>query len=152
MTDVETLKPLADSLDNYARQIHSVAEIIRHSIELAEDNSDAERVPHSARGGPHDGQRGHLDSTLPVLKWRPLPLVGETLVVDPVSDASVVDSISPEVLCQRILGPRKAEVRAIEWRPERREPRSSQRVRLLCETSSLVVALTILIALTSPLT
>ena len=163
MSDVETLKPLADSLDNYARQIHSIAEIIRHSIELAEDNSDAERVPHSARGGPHDGQRDHLDSTLPVLKWRPLPLIGETLVVDPVSDASVVDvasvrdasvvdSISPEVLCQRILGPRKAEVRAIEWRPERREPRSSQRVRLLRETSSLVVALTLLIALTSPLT
>src|SRR5262245_10779910 len=161
MSDVETLKPLADSLDNYARQIHSIAEIIRHSIELAEDNSDAERVPHSARGGPHNGQRDHLDSTLPVLKWRPLPLIGETLVVDPVSDASVVDvasvrdasvvdSISPEVLSQRILGPRKAEVRAIEWRPERREPRSSQRVRLLCETSS--VALTILIALTSPLT
>jgi len=71
MSDVETLKPLADSLDNYARQIHSIAEIIRHSIELAEDNSDAERVPHSARGGPHDGQRGHLDSTLPVLKRRP---------------------------------------------------------------------------------
>jgi len=140
MSDVETLKPLADSLDNYARQIHSIAEIIRHSIELAEDNSDAERVPHSARGGPHNGQRGHLDSTLP-LKWRP-----------PVRDASVVDSISPEALCQRILGPRKAEVRAIEWRPERREPRSSQRVRLLRETSSLVVALTILIALTSPLT
>jgi hypothetical protein len=115
---------------------------------LAEDNSDAERVPHSARGGPHDGQRDHLD--LP--KWRPLPLIGETLVVDPVRDASVVDSISPEVLRQRILGPRKAEVRAIEWRPERREPRSSQRVRLLRETSSLVVALTILIALTSPLT
>src|SRR5262245_934981 len=137
MTDVETLKPLADSLDNYARQIHSIAEIIRHSIELAEDNSDAERVPHSARGGPHNGQRGHLDPTLPV---------------DPVRDASVVDSISPEVLRQRILGPRKAEVRAIEWRPERREPRSSQRVRLLRETSSLVVALTILIALTSPLT
>ena len=152
MSDVETLKPLADSLDNYARQIHSIAEIIRHSIELAEDNSDAERVPHSARGGPHDGQRDHLDSTLPVLKWRPLPLIGETLVVDPVSDASVVDSISPDVLRQRILGPRKAEVRAIEWRPERREPRSSQRVRLLRETSSLVVALTILIALTSPLT
>jgi len=152
MSDVETLKPLADSLDNYARQIHSIAEIIRHSIELAEDNSDAERVPHSARGGPHDGQRDHLDSTLPVPKWRPLPLIGETLVVDPVSDASVVDSISPEVLRQRILGPRKAEVRAIEWRPERREPRSSQRVRLLRETSSLVVALTILIALTSPLT
>src|SRR5215471_10708295 len=156
MSDVETLKPLADSLDNYARQIHSIAEIIRHSTELAEDNSDAERVPHSA----HGGQRDHLDSTL---KWRPLPLIGETLVVDPVSDASVVDvasvrdasvvdSISPEVLCQRILGPRKAEVRAIEWRPERREPRSSQRVRLLRETSSLVVALTILIALTSPLT
>ena len=140
MSNVETLKPLADSLDNYARQIHSIAEIIRHSIELAEDNSDAERVPHSARGGPHNGQRGHLDSTLP-LKWRP-----------PVRDASVVDSISPEALCQRILGPRKAEVRAIEWRPERREPRSSQRVRLLRETSSLVVALTILIALTSPLT
>ena len=140
MSDVETLKPLADSLDNYARQIHSIAEIIRHSIELAEDNSDAERVPHSARGGPHNGQRGHLDSTLP-LKWRP-----------PVRDASVVDSISPEALCQRILGPRKAEVRAIEWRPERREPRSSQRVRLLRETSSLVVALTLLIALTSPLT
>src|SRR6516165_9858604 len=138
MSDVETLKPLADSLDNYARQIHSIAEIIRHSIELAEDNSDAERVPHSARGGPHNGQRGHLDSTLP-LKWRP-----------PVRDASVVDSISPEALCQRILGPRKAEVRAIEWRPERREPRSSQRVRLLRETSSLVVALTLLIALTSP--
>src|SRR5215813_8686576 len=146
MSDVETLKPLADSLDNYAGQIHSIAEIIRHSIELAEDNSDAERVPHSARGGPHDGQRDHLD--LP--KWRPLPLIGETLVVDPVRDASVVDSISPEVLRQRILGPRKAEARAIEWRPERREPRSSQRVRLLCETSS--VALTILIALTSPLT
>ena len=140
MSNVETLKPLADSLDNYARQIHSIAEIIRHSIELAEDNSDAERVPHSARGGPHNGQRGHLDSTLP-LKWRP-----------PVRDASVVDSISPEVLAQRILGPRKAEVRAIEWRPERRELRSSQRVRLLRETSSLVVALTILIALTSPLT
>ena len=163
MSDVETLKPLADSLDNYARQIHSIAEIIRHSIELAEDNSDAERVPHSARGGPHNGQRGHLDPTLPVPKWRPLPLIGETLVVDPVSDASVVDvasvrdasavdSISPEVLRQRILGPRKAEVRAIEWRPERRESRSSQRVRLLRETSSLVVALTILIALTSPLT
>jgi hypothetical protein len=32
MTDVETLKPLADSLDNYARQIHSIAEIIRHSV------------------------------------------------------------------------------------------------------------------------
>jgi transcriptional regulator with XRE-family HTH domain len=151
-TDVETLKPLADSLDNYAPQIHSIDEIIRHSIELAEDNSDAERVPDSARGGPHDSQRGHLDSTLPVLKWRPLPLVGETLVVDPVSDASVVDSISPEVLCQRILGLRKAEVRAIEWRPERREQRSSQRVRLLRKTSPMVVALTILIALTSPLT
>jgi hypothetical protein len=140
MTDVETLKPLADSLDNYARQIHSIAEIIRHSIELAEDNSDAERVPHSARGGPHDGQRGHS--------------VSDASVVDvaPVRDASVVDSISPEVLCQRILGARKAEVQAIEWRPERREPRSSQRVRLLRETLSLVVALTILIALTSPLT
>src|SRR5262249_4535354 len=118
MTDVETLKPLADSLDDYAGQIHSIAEIIRHSIELAEDNSDAQRVPHSARGGPDDGQRDHLDSTLPLLKWRPLPLIGETLVVDPVSDASVVDvasvrdasvvdSISPEVLRQRILGPRK---------------------------------------------
>jgi hypothetical protein len=152
MTDVETLKPLAESLDNYARQIHSIAEIIRHSIELAEDNFEAERVPHSARGGPHDGQRGQLDSTFPVLKWRPLPLIGETLVVDTVRDASVVDSISPEVLRQRILGPRKAGVRAIEWRPERREPRSSQRVRLLRETSSLVVALTILIARISPLT
>src|SRR5262245_22347331 len=140
MSDVETLKPLADSLDNYAGQIHSIAEIIRHSIELAEDNSDAQRVPHSARGG------------LPLPKWRPLPPIGETLVVDPVSDASVGDSISPEVLRQRILGPRKAEVRELEWRPERREPRSSQRVRLLRETSSLVVALTILIALTSPLT
>jgi hypothetical protein len=136
MTDVETLKPLADSLDNYARQIHSIAEIIRHSIELAEDNSDAERVPHSARGGPHDGQRGRS--------------VSDASVVDvaPVRDASVVDSISPEVLCQRILGARKAEVQAIEWRPES----SSQRVRLLRETLSLVVALTILIALTSPLT
>src|SRR5215472_19196812 len=104
MSDVETLKPLADSLGNYAGQIHAIAEIIRHSIELAEDNSDAQRVPHSARGGPHAGQRGHLDSTSPVPKWRPLPLIGETLVVDTVRDASVVDSISPEGLRQRILG------------------------------------------------
>jgi hypothetical protein len=35
--------------------------------------------------------------------------------------------------------------------PERYETRGSQRMRLMRETSSLIVALTILIALTSPL-
>jgi hypothetical protein len=127
------LRPLADSLDTYARQIHSIAEIIR-SIEegSAEQSTEAKAAENT------DGQQ-HLTSTLPAVGCE-------------AHAAPIVDTISPEAIYQRVSGARKAvEARAIEWMPERYETRGSQRMRLMRETSSLIVALTILIALTSPL-
>ena len=85
-----------------------------------------------------------------------MPVISGTLDRTPVIEAHaapVVNTISPEAIYQHILGARKAaDARAIEWMPERYETRGSQRMRLMRETSSLIVALTILIALTSPLT
>jgi hypothetical protein len=152
-----TLRPLADSLDTYARQIHSIAEIIRQiEEESAEQSTEAKAAENTAPCSPHDGQQ-HLTSTLPTAGWRPLPVISDSLDRTPVSEAHaapVVDPISPETICHRVLGARKAaEARAIEWMPKRYETRGSlQRMQLMRETSSLIVALTILIALTSPLT
>ncbi len=153
-TGITDLRPLADSLDTYARQIHSIAEIIRQE-ESAEQSTEAKAAENTAPCSPHDGQQ-HLTSTLPTARWRPLPVISDSLDRTPVSEAHaapVVDTISPETICHRVLGARKAaEARAIEWMPERYETRGSQRMQLMRETSSLIVALTILIALTSPLT
>ena len=38
-TGITDLRPLADSLDTYARQIHSIAEIIRVQLEMLEARS-----------------------------------------------------------------------------------------------------------------
>jgi hypothetical protein len=133
------LRPLADSLDTYARQIHSIAEIIRSIEEVsAEQSSEAKAAENT------DGQQ-HLTSTLPAVGWRPLPAISDTLDRTPAIEAhaaSIVDTISPEAIYQRVSGARKAvEARAIEWMPERYETRGSQRMRLMRETSSLIVAL-----------
>jgi hypothetical protein len=147
-TGITDLRPLADSLDTYARQIHSIAEIIRSiEKESAEQPTEAPHEQHA--------------STLSAVGWRRLPVISNTLnrtLVIEARAAPVVNTISPEAIYQNILGAREvaeraiAEARAIERAPESHEPRGSRRVQLMRETSSLIVALTILIALTSPLT
>src|SRR5262245_58518051 len=122
-TGITGLRPLADSLDTYARQIHSIAEIIRViEEESAEQSTEAKAAENTAPCSPHDGQQ-HLTSTLPAVGWRPLPVISDTLDRTPVIQAHaapVVDTISPEAICQRALGARKAaEARAKEWVPDR---------------------------------
>src|SRR5215475_3473027 len=131
-TGITDLRPLADSLDTYARQIHSIAEIIRVQLEMlearsieeesAEQPTEAKAAENTAPCSPHDGQQ-HLTSTLPAVGWRPLPVISDTLDRTPVIEAHaapIVDTISPEAIYQRISGALKAaEVRAIEWMPDR---------------------------------
>jgi hypothetical protein len=109
-----TLRPLADSLDTYARQIHSIAEIIRSiEEESAEQSTEAKAAENTAPCSLHDGQQ-HLTST---------PVISDTLDRTPVIEAHaapVVDTISPEAIWQRISGARKTtEARAIEWMPDK---------------------------------
>ena len=145
---VETdLRSLADSLDGYARQIHSIAEIIRL---IEEESAEQSTEAKAAENTPQQ----HLTSTLPAVGWRTLPVISDTPIIE-AHAAPVVDTISPEAIFLRISTLQKAaEARAIESMPERYEyeTRCSLRMRLMRETSSLIVALTILIALTSPLT
>src|SRR5262249_3686162 len=122
-TGITDLRPLADSLDTYARQIHSIAEIIRViEEESGEQSTEAKAAENTAPCSPHDGQQ-HLTSTMPAVGWRPLPAISDTLDRAPVIEAHaapVVDTISPEAIYQRISGARKAaEARAIEWMPDR---------------------------------
>jgi hypothetical protein len=113
-TGINDLRPLADSLDTYARQIHLIAEIIR-SIEgeSAEQSTEAKAAENTAPCILHDGQQ-HLTST---------PVISETLDRTPVIEAHaapVVDTISPEAIWQRVLGARKAtEARTIESMPDK---------------------------------
>src|SRR6516162_7683446 len=127
-TGITDLRPLADSLDTYARQIHSTAEIIRVQLEVlearsieeesAEQSTEAKAAENTAPCSPHDGQQ-HLTSTSPAVGWRPLPTLDRTPVIE-AHAAPIVDTISPEAIWQRISGARKAaEVRAIEWMPDR---------------------------------
>ena len=122
-TGITDLRPLADSLDTYARQIHSIAEIIRVQLEMlearsieeesAEQSTEAKAAENTAPCSLHDGQQ-HLTST---------PVISDTLDRTPVIEAHaapVVDTISPEAIWQRVSGARKAtEARAIEWMPDR---------------------------------
>jgi hypothetical protein len=122
-TGITDLRPLADSLDTYARQIHSIAEIIRVQLEMlearsieeesAEQSTEAKAAENTAPCSPHDGQQ-HLTST---------PVISDTLDRTPVIEAHaapVVDTISPEAIWQRISGARKTtEARAIEWMPDK---------------------------------
>src|SRR5262245_35763415 len=119
-TGITDLRPLADA---YARQIHSIAEIIRVQLEMlearsieeesAEQSTEAKAAENTAPCSPHDGQQ-HLTST---------PVISDTLDRTPVIEAHaapVVDTISPEAIWQRISGARKAtEARAIEWMPDK---------------------------------
>src|SRR6516225_11204564 len=107
-TGITDLRPLVDSLDTYARQIHSIAEIIRSiEEESAEQSTEAKAAENTAPCSLHDGQQ-HLTST---------PVISDTLDRTPVIEAHaapVVDTISPEAIWQRISGARKAtEARAI---------------------------------------
>jgi hypothetical protein len=113
-TGITDLRPLADSLDTYARQIHSIAEIIRSiEEESAEQSTEAKAAENTAPCSLHDGQQ-HLTST---------PVISDTLDRTPVIEAHaapVVDTISPEAIWQRVLGARKAtEARTIEWMPDK---------------------------------
>src|SRR6516162_1976725 len=113
-TGITDLRPLADSLDTYARQIHSIAEIIRSiEEESAEQSTEAKAAENTAPCSLHDGQQ-HLTST---------PVISDTLDRTPVIEAHaapVVDTISPEAIWQRISGARKTtEARAIEWMPDK---------------------------------
>ena len=127
-TGITDLRPLADSLDTYARQIHSTAEIIRVQLEVlearsieeesAEQSTEAKAAENTAPCSPHDGQQ-HPTSTSPAVGWRPLPTLDRTPVIE-AHAAPIVDTISPEAIYQRISGALKAaEVRAIEWMPDR---------------------------------
>src|SRR6516165_6923085 len=127
-TGITDLRPLADSLDTYARQIHSTAEIVRVQLEVlearsieeesAEQSTEAKAAENTAPCSPHDGHQ-HLTSTSPAVGWRPLPTLDRTPVIE-AHAAPIVDTISPEAIWQRISGARKAaEVRAIEWMPDR---------------------------------
>src|SRR5215471_9082045 len=113
-TGITDLRPLADSLDTYARQIHSIAEIIRSiEEESAEQSTEAKAAENTAPCSLHDGQQ-HLTST---------PVISDTLDRAPVIEAHaspVVDPIGPEAIWQRILGARKAtEARAIDRMPDK---------------------------------
>src|SRR5215471_14025232 len=113
-TGITDLRPLADSLDTYARQIHSIAEIIRSiEEESAEQSTEAKAAENTAPCSLHDGQQ-HLTST---------PVISDTLDRAPVIEAHaspVVDTIGPEAIWQRILGARKAtEARAIDRMPDK---------------------------------
>src|SRR5262245_55618208 len=113
-TGITDLRPLVDSLDTYARQIHSIAEIIRSiKEESAEQSTEAKAAENTAPCSLHDGQQ-HLTST---------PVISGTLDRTPVIEAHaapVVDTISPEAIWQRVSGARKAtEARAIEWMPDK---------------------------------
>src|SRR5262249_942845 len=113
-TRIIDLRPLADRLDTYARQIHSIAEIIRSiEEESAEQSTEAKAAENTAPCSLHDGQQ-HLTST---------PVISDTLDRTPVIEAHaapVVDTISPEAIRQRVLGARKAtEARTIEWMPDK---------------------------------
>src|SRR5215470_466559 len=113
-TGITDLRPLADSLDTYARQIHSIAEIIRSiEEESAEQSTEAKAAENTAPCSLHDGQQ-HLTST---------PVISDTLDRTPVIEAHaapVVDTISPEAIRQRVLGARKAtEARTIVWMPDK---------------------------------
>src|SRR5262249_1738653 len=56
-TGITDLRPLVDSLDTYARQIHSIAEIIRSiKEESAEQSTEAKAAENTAPCSLHDGQ------------------------------------------------------------------------------------------------
>src|SRR6516165_10456443 len=103
-TGITDLRPLADSLDTYARQIHSTAEIIRVQLEVlearsieeesAEQSTEAKAAENTAPCSPHDGQQ-HPTSTSPAAGWRPLPTLDRTPVIE-AHAAPIVDTISPE--------------------------------------------------------
>jgi hypothetical protein len=134
------LKYLADKQEDYARQIRSIAEIMR-TVEEEKQSAEAKSAKLQALAAMAERT---LQEASTSLKWRPLP---------PISDATPIeDTIDPDALCQRILGARQ-EVRAIAWVPERREARHlrSRHLRLRRETSCLLIALTILIASTNAL-
>jgi hypothetical protein len=144
------LKPLADSLETYARQIHSIAEIIRSFEEEAHGPSDAAPADTKDTERRSDAnQPRRLDAKLPAaLGWQALPVISDKLDTTAVIEAHaapVVDTISPEAICQRILADRKPQVRAIEWMPEKRKTRGSRRMWFM----RTFFAFTILIALTS---
>ena len=97
-TGITDLRPLADSLDTYARQIHSIAEIIRVQLEMlearsieeesAEQSTEAKAAENTAPCSLHDGQQ-HLTST---------PVISDTLDRTPVIEAHaapVVDNNKP---------------------------------------------------------
>ena len=62
-----------------------------------------------------------------------MPVISDTLDRTPVIEAHaapIVDTISPEAICQRVLGARKAaEARAIEWMPDRLRAMEQNSVR-----------------------
>src|SRR5262252_648782 len=92
-TGITGLRPLADSLDTYARQIHSIAEIIRSiEEESAEQSTEAKAAENTAPCSPHDGQQ-HLTSTLPAVGRRPLPVISDTLVRTPAKVIAAVIGI-----------------------------------------------------------
>src|SRR5262249_55178040 len=63
-TAITDLSPLAHSLDTYARQIHSIAEIIRViEEESAEQSTAAKAAENTAPCSPHDGQQHITSST-----------------------------------------------------------------------------------------
>src|SRR5262249_42687579 len=97
-TGITDLRPLADSLDTYARQIHSIAEIVRVQLEMlearsieeesAEQSTEAKAAENTAPCSPHDGQQ-HLTSTLPAVGRRPLPVDGKLLLAPKVIAAVI---------------------------------------------------------------
>src|SRR5215472_17557968 len=92
-TGITDLRPLADSLDTYARQIHSIAEIIRSiEEESAEQSTEAKAAENTAPCSPHDGQQ-HLTSTLPAVGRRLLPVISDTLVRTPAKVIAAVIGI-----------------------------------------------------------
>src|SRR6516164_4664853 len=84
-TGITDLRPLADSLDSYARQIHSIAEIIRVQLEMLEARSIEEESAEQSTEAK----------------------AAETPVIE-AHAAPIVDTISPEAICQRVSGARKA--------------------------------------------
>ena len=116
----DTLKYLADKLEDYARQIRSIAEIMR-TVEEEKRSAEAKSAKLQVLAAMAERT---LQEASTSLKWRPLPPISDALVTtSPTIEACttpIEDTIDPDALCQRILGARQ-EVRAIAWVPERHE-------------------------------
>ena len=68
-TGITDLRPLADSLDTYARQIHSIAEIIRSiEEELAEQSTEAKAAENTAPCSLHGSSISRLHR-LSATRW-----------------------------------------------------------------------------------